>query len=580
MRPDSPKVSVIVPVYNTRQTVAATLESLVAQRFGDLEIIVVNDGSTDDSMDVVHAVEDPRIRIVEQENRGLAGARNAGLGVARGELVGFLDSDDHWLPDKLSRHVEQFDADPDLGLAYSWSHMMDDAGEDMGTLQKEGLPDTRFADIYTRNVLGNGSNAVLRRTVFTGRDDDPTAYPAMEGFDEELRRAEDFELWCRIASLTKWKIACLPEPLVRYRMNLAGLSANTLAQRKYHLLAMAKVAQYAPEAAEFHRHRAVAHLYWHQARTHSHHGNTRKGLRAAKFAVYYDPSSLSGNHAMIGMALATSAVLPHDAYFGALRAASRGWGHWQRLQAKIRRRRSKVKATPRPPRLETMLGSPSSYVRRGAMPNLFFISHRYRLMFAGVSKNGSTSLKKILYKEEFGHDANEEGKGVHEAWGWRATPGKSVHIRDAEGIAKYPDYRRFAVWRDPVSRFLSAYHNRVLFAEFEHPFYLRKRLEGMGLEQFINVAETVLKIDNPEHIDEHLRPQAWVYGPADVHDIVPIQHFNHYLNSEFGIQVPPPLNKTTLPRLEVREDQLERIRSLYAMDYAIEPNWAPRGATG
>ncbi len=577
MASETPKVSVVVPVYNTRATVGATLESLRAQTFGDFEVIVVNDGSTDDSMEVCRAFEDARVRIVEQENRGLAGARNTGLREARGELVGFLDSDDHWLPEKLERHVAQFEADPDLGLAYSHSVMMDDDGEDLIIQQREGVADTGFADIYTRNVLGNGSNAVLRRAVFTGRPREPSRFPALTGFDEELRRAEDFELWCRIAALTDWKIRCLPEALVRYRMNRAGLSANTLAQRKYHLLAMAKVAAYAPERAEIHRHEAVAHLYWHQARTRSRNGEARMALRAARFALYYAPGSLNLNHFFITCAAASAAVLPRRWYPSALKLASRAWGRWQRLGIGPGGGGRQAPESPAPP-LEEQLLPPPRYERRGSMPNLFFVSHRHRLMFLSVSKNASTSLKKIMYREEFGHDANDEGKGVHEAWGWRATPGKSLSVDDHEGIAAYPDYRRFVVWRDPVSRFLSAYHNRVLFAEFEHPFYLRKRLEGMGLEQFINVTERVLQIDNPLHMDEHLRPQHLCYDPSDVQDIVPIQHLKAYLLSQFGIATPPPLNETVLPRLPASEKQLARIRALYAKDYEIEPGWTPAQA--
>jgi len=547
--------------------VRATLESVLKQSWQDLEIIIVNDGSTDRSMDICRQFDDPRVCYVEQANGGLASARNAGIEHARGEFLGFIDADDIWHPDKVSRHMAQFGSDPKLGVSYSWSSLMDEEGKDLGTLQKDGTSPTIFADCYTRNVIGNGSNAMLRREVF--------ADSATESFDPDLRRAEDFELWSRIASLTHWKIACIPEVLVSYRINMSGLSSNTILQQHYHLLAMAKVAQYAAREAEQYRCSAVAHLYWHQARTHAQVKNTRPGLRAVRLAMHYDWRTLNGNHCMIGSALMASLVLPRPAYLSLFNISSRLWGWWQRLQVRF----SGIKAgraLPDPIGIDTLaalIRQPESYARKRAMPNLFFLCHKHRLMFLGVSKNASTSLKKIMRREEHGEITSEDLYHIHKIWGWSATPGRIIELGDAKALEAYRGYTRFAVYRDPVSRFIAAYHNKVLYSQPEHRFFTKNRLEGMGLDHFINVTESILRIANPLHIDEHLRPQAWYYRAEDVDYIVPIERLSEFLQTEFGIQAERGLNRTLLPRIIPSENQLERIRKLYECDYTIRPNW-------
>ncbi len=113
--------SIVVPAFNAAATLPETLDSLSAQSFGDFEIIVVDDGSTDGTAAVAeaHAKGDRRVRIVQQNNRGLAGARNTGIAHARGALIGFCDSDDRWMPDKLDAHVLHLATSPHVGLSYA-----------------------------------------------------------------------------------------------------------------------------------------------------------------------------------------------------------------------------------------------------------------------------------------------------------------------------------------------------------------------------------------------------------------------------------------------------------------------------
>lgn len=567
-----PAVSIVIPVHNAEDYVGDTLASVLNQTWRDLEVIVVNDGSTDRSVDVCRRFNDARVRYVEQENGGLAAARNAGIAAARGDFVGFIDADDEWLPQKVARHLDHFRSDGTLGLSYSYSRLMDEAGHDIGILQKEGRTPTRFADAYVQNVIGNGSNAILRKEVFDGRASDPGSFPPMVSFDPELRRAEDFELWARITGSTQWKVACIPEVLVRYRMNSTGLSSNTRLQRHYHLLALAKIGAALPHAAEQHRRKAVAHMYWHQARIMAHRMESRGGARAVRLAIHYDWRSLNGNHFMIGVALLASLLLNRAAYFRLLDAASRIWGRWQRVQ--IRLLVGRTNALPAPDRegrdMARFIGEPESYARSKAMPSLFFVCHRHKLTFLGVSKNASSSLKYVMYREEYGDPGEAD---VHALWGWRAKTGRAIALGDAKGLSAYPEYTRFAVYRDPISRFLSAYHNRVLYAPDPHPYFAGHRLEGMALDHFIDVATSMLKMANRLHIDEHLRPQAWFYRPEDVHYVVPLESLSSFLRDRFGIEFGPSQNATSLPRITPTPEQCTRIRQLYECDYAIRPNW-------
>ena len=113
-----PKVSVIIPVFNGAETIGRALQSVFAQTFTDYEIVVVNDGSTDDTASVLAGYGE-KIRVVSQSNRGLSAARNAGIAASQGEYVALLDDDDQWLPEKLALCVPVLDADPDCALVYT-----------------------------------------------------------------------------------------------------------------------------------------------------------------------------------------------------------------------------------------------------------------------------------------------------------------------------------------------------------------------------------------------------------------------------------------------------------------------------
>lgn len=222
-----PQASIVVPAFNVASTIAETLHSLVTQTLSDIEIIIVDDGSTDATSEVVAPfLQDTRLRYVRQANRGLAGARNRGIEEATAEIIGFCDADDLWHSDKIRRHVAHFAANPGLGLSFAGSELINENSERLGIAQSPRLQGISAQHVLKRNPVGNGSAAVLRRAtlndIATTPDGRYTRY-----FDEAFRQSEDIECWMRIALMTDWAIEGLPGKLTYYRVALGGLSANT-----------------------------------------------------------------------------------------------------------------------------------------------------------------------------------------------------------------------------------------------------------------------------------------------------------------------------------------------------------------
>ncbi len=211
----TPEVSVIIPMFNARATIAEAVASVQASTLGDVEIIVVNDGCTDDAPVLVEqmALSDPRVRQVHQKNRGLAGARNAGLAQARGRHVYFLDADDWVLPDGLRLLVDAARR-AGTGGAYGGFEIRDAQGGFVG-LEHAALPTFGLADLLDLHFVVTHS-LLFRR--------DALEQPAPVRFDESCVRVEDYDLWFRLAERgLRWASAG-PAPVCAYRIAPRTLS--------------------------------------------------------------------------------------------------------------------------------------------------------------------------------------------------------------------------------------------------------------------------------------------------------------------------------------------------------------------
>ncbi|MEM6611938.1 MAG: glycosyltransferase family 2 protein [Cyanobacteria bacterium P01_C01_bin.72] len=225
-------VSVIVPVYNVENYIAQTIKSVLNQTYSNFELLIIDDESPDSSIEICQQFDDPRLKIVRQQNRGLAGARNTGIRHAQGDYLAFLDADDLWLPEKLAQHVKHLESAPQVGVSFSRSQFIDDQGKALGIYQMPKLQDITPDHLLCRNPIGNGSAPVIRRQVFEAICFQDNLHGEVENFyfDEHFRQSEDIECWLRIAAETPWKIEGIGAVLTLYRVNGKGLSANVLKQ--------------------------------------------------------------------------------------------------------------------------------------------------------------------------------------------------------------------------------------------------------------------------------------------------------------------------------------------------------------
>ena len=256
-----PKATIVVPAYNVEATLAETLTALLAQTFRDFEIVIVDDGSHDTTPEVAASfTSDPRVRVVRQANRGLAGARNTGIAEARGIYVGFCDADDLWHPEKLARHVRHLDANPHVGISFSGSALIDDAGRSLGLKQKPRLRGITARHVFLRNPIGNGSAAVMRVAAARAIAWRPWHEATRDWvFDETFAQSEDIECWLRLMLSTDWEIEGIRGALTSYRVNGGGLSAATSRQLQSWERMVAKLSALAPDF--FDRHAPDARAY-------------------------------------------------------------------------------------------------------------------------------------------------------------------------------------------------------------------------------------------------------------------------------------------------------------------------------
>ncbi|MBD2567243.1 glycosyltransferase [Anabaena lutea] len=207
-------ISVIIPVYNGEKTIRETIESVLNQTFSLIEVLIINDGSTDATLEIIQNISDSRLKLFSYINAGPATSRNRGLSHAVSEFVAFIDADDIWTSNKLESQLKALQANPQAAVAYSWTDYIDAAGK----LLKCGRHTTLSGDVYSRllleNFLENGSNPLIRKECFT----------TLGNFNEALTPAEDWDMWLRLAS--RYEFVVVPEVQILYRVSMHSLSTN------------------------------------------------------------------------------------------------------------------------------------------------------------------------------------------------------------------------------------------------------------------------------------------------------------------------------------------------------------------
>ncbi|MBE9228370.1 glycosyltransferase [Phormidium sp. LEGE 05292] len=279
-----PLISVVIPVYNGEQTIQETVESILNQTFSDLELIVINDGSKDATLDIVSRIQDERLKVFSYPNSGVAESRNRGISQARGEFISFIDADDLWTPDKLETQLKALQENPQAAVAYSWTKCIDESGE----MSRRGSHISDAGDVYAKLLLidfiENGSNPLIRRQ----------ALNEVGNFDQSVVPSEDRDMWLRLAA--RYHFVCVPTAQILYRQSSNSASANVVKQEIASVKVIEKAFNQVPESLQHLKRHSIGNIYK---------GLTFKalegkpqpklGLMAAKLlwnSVKYDPALL------------------------------------------------------------------------------------------------------------------------------------------------------------------------------------------------------------------------------------------------------------------------------------------------
>ena len=264
-----PTITVAIPVYNGAKTIRATLDSILQQSLADIEIVVIDDGSTDDTVSVVRQIDDSRIRLMSYPNQGLAASRNRGIQQSQCEFISFIDADDLWTPDKLRDQLAVLRPNPSAAVAYSWTACVDFSG---GFCRRGS------------HFLDSGSNALFRKSVCV------TVGP----FDESLKAAEDWDMFLRIAC--EHDFMAVPNVQILYRLSAQSMSTNLSRQEQESLRVLKRSYARRSPMSRIHKRKSYAQLYRYLNFKSLENCSTRKqALEAGQYlakAVFQDPRQL------------------------------------------------------------------------------------------------------------------------------------------------------------------------------------------------------------------------------------------------------------------------------------------------
>jgi glycosyltransferase involved in cell wall biosynthesis len=297
------KVSIILPVYNGEKTISDTICSVLRQTLNDFELLVINDGSTDRTGEIVKTFDDERIRVFSFQNKGLAKARNRGMKLAQGEFLSFIDDDDLWTFAKLADQVKALQENPDCDAAYSWVCLIDEHGQSV----RPARPFSFHGNVY-RQMLEQcfpvcGSNLLLRREIIG----------AVGYFNENYNSAEDWEYNIRVAS--RWKFALVPKYQIFYRQHGRSLSSNMREMEENSTRVITEAFGNAPEKLQYLKKISLSHHYQYLANKYIEQAPTAAGVVKAvqslkKSFLYWPYRVFSKEYVSIFIKLLLSVTLP------------------------------------------------------------------------------------------------------------------------------------------------------------------------------------------------------------------------------------------------------------------------------
>lgn len=243
------QISIIIPAYNAESTILETIKSVQEQSFSDWELIVINDGSTDNTIELVNAIKDSRIKIFSYENGGLPVARNRGISQATADFIAFLDADDLWTVDKLELQLAALQKNPKAGVAYSWTLNMNETGDTFHSGDNVFFKGNVYGELLITNFIANGSNPLIRRE----------AIESVGEFDPTLSSCEDWDYWFRLAS--HWDFVVVPKPQILYRHSSRSMSAKVDIMEETYLTVLNRALKAAPPEFQTLKNKCLANGY-------------------------------------------------------------------------------------------------------------------------------------------------------------------------------------------------------------------------------------------------------------------------------------------------------------------------------
>jgi glycosyltransferase involved in cell wall biosynthesis len=275
---NQPLVSVIIPNYNYANYLREAIESVLSQTYTNIEIIVVDDGSKDNSAEVLQEFGD-KITVIFQQNAGVSVARNNGVANSKGEFIAFLDADDVWLAEKIEKQVKLFSADEMLGLVHVGVQDIDANGNNLD-IHLDGLSGEVSHEILLLEravVLGGGSGLMITKKSFD----------EVGGFDLRLSTSADWDLFYQISSL--YQVGFIEEILLKYRIHGSNMHGNIPRMEREMLLGFEKA--FATEKHQKIKRESYGNLYQILAGSHFYSGNYKDVLRNTFKSISHKPSN-------------------------------------------------------------------------------------------------------------------------------------------------------------------------------------------------------------------------------------------------------------------------------------------------
>lgn len=242
-------ISVIIPAYNSEKTIQETIESILKQTFTDFEIIVINDGSQDATLDIVNQINDVRIKVFSYPNSGPVVSRNRGLELAKGKYIAFMDHDDIWTYDKLEAQFKALTNNPKAAIAYSWINYIDESSQFLHSGLRISVNGYGLPKLLLTNFLETSSNPLILTQ----------ALQKSGNFDQSVEPSDDWDMYLRLAR--DYHFVCVPAPQILYRLSTTSLSTNINKMQESGLKVLEKAFYQAPRDLQPLKNKSIANFY-------------------------------------------------------------------------------------------------------------------------------------------------------------------------------------------------------------------------------------------------------------------------------------------------------------------------------